>query len=89
MIYFIAYPQSDKSKLKVCSEEYEYELKDYSLASKERWFVDHSGDKYDDAKIIEAVKYCQELCKKHNKEYVPCGYVYSDETIEYINDYLD
>ena len=42
MIYFIAYvsegyPFGNRSKLKVCREEYETDIKTYDLASKKRW----------------------------------------------------
>lgn len=56
-IYFICYPGGDRSKITVAYESYacEYEIKDYALASRHRW--------YD---FKEANDYCKQLAKDNN-----------------------
>ena len=74
-ILFIAYPRGDKSRLAVCSVSIacEYEINEYSLASRKRWNEDERAD---------AIEYCKSLCKEHGKQYDGCN---SDDG----NDYLD
>ena len=74
-IYFIAYPWGDKNKLAVCSVSIacEYEINEYSLASRKRW---------NDNELDEAIKYCRDLCKETGKQYD--GHIGKDG-----NDYLD
>ena len=56
-IYFIAYPGGDKTKITVCYESVacDYEINDYALASRQRWYS-HA----------EANAYCKQLAKDNN-----------------------
>ena len=56
-IYFIAYPGGDRTKLSVCyvSSYCEYEIIDYAVASRNRWYD------FDEAK-----EYCKKLAKDNN-----------------------
>jgi hypothetical protein len=60
-IYFIAYPEGDRTKITVCYESIacDYEINDYALASRNRW--------YD---FQEANEYCKQLAKDNNLVFI-------------------
>lgn len=71
-IYFICYPGGDRTKITVAYESMacEYEIKDYALASRNRW--------YD---FKEANDYCKELAKNNDLIFINSdedGYDYLD-----------
>ena len=92
MRYFIAYvsegyPFGNRSKLKVCREEYETDIKKYDLASKRKWYTStYNTEDENISQIKEAIDYCMELCETHNKKYEKCDFI---EDYEDTNDYLD
>jgi hypothetical protein len=61
-IYFICYPRGDKSKITVAYESIacDYEIRDYALASRQRWYESKP-----------AIEYCKQLAKEFNLTYVP------------------
>ena len=60
-IYFIANPGGDRTKITVCYESVacDYEINDYALATRNRW--------YD---FQEANEYCKQLAKDNNLIFV-------------------
>jgi hypothetical protein len=60
-IYFIAYPGGDRTKITVCYESHacDYEINDYALASRGRWY-----------NFKEANEYCKQLAKENNLIFV-------------------
>lgn len=69
MVYFICHPGGDKSKLSVCFEENENELKCYDLATNKVWFMNNKVHPYSETALNNAIDYLDKMFdnfEKHN-----------------------